>query len=101
MLYSINQKLHLIWRFFIKNLQREGLLKAIATKNSMSVHGRTLLLNICVTRWVENIDEWDRFSTAHPFLVKMCEVIHYGDPDYSLYNNNWPAEHKKNALAFL
>ena len=31
----------------------------------------------------------------------MCEVIHYGDPDYSLYNDNWPAEHKKNALAYL
>ena len=31
----------------------------------------------------------------------MCEVILYGDPDYSLYNDNWPAEHKKNALAYL
>ena len=31
----------------------------------------------------------------------MCEVILYGDPDCSLYNDNWPAEHKKNALAYL
>ena len=67
----------------------------------MSGRGRTPLLNVCVTRWVENIDGWDRFSTAHPFLVKMCEVILCGDPDYSLYNDNWPAEHKKNALAYL
>ena len=59
----------------------------------MSGHGRTPLLNICVTRCVENIDGWDRFSTAFPFLVKMCEVILYSDPDYSLYNDNWPAEH--------
>ena len=28
----------------------------------------------------------------------MCEVILYGDPDYI---DNWPAEHKKNALAYL
>ena len=67
----------------------------------MSDHGRTPLLNVCVTRWVENIDGWDRFSTAHPYFVKMCEVILYGDPDYSLYIDNWPAEHKKNALAYL
>ena len=64
-------------------------------------HGRTPLLNVCVTRWVENIDGWDRFSTAHPFLVKMCQVILYGDPDYSLYKDNWPAEHKNIALAYL
>ena len=31
----------------------------------------------------------------------MCEVILYGDPDYSLFNDKWPAEHKKNALAYL
>ena len=33
----------------------------------------------------------------------MCEVtvILYGDPDYPVYNDNWPAEDKKNALAYL
>ena len=67
----------------------------------MSGHGRTPLLNVCVTCWVENIDGWDRFSTAHPFLVKMCQVILYGDPDYSIYNDNRPAEHKKIALAYI
>ena len=67
----------------------------------MSGHDRTPLLNVCVTWWVENIDRCDRFSTAYSFLVKMCEVIVYGGPDYSLYNDNCPAEHKKNALAYL
>ena len=32
----------------------------------------------------------------HIHFVKVCEVILYGDPDYSLYIDNWPAEHKKN-----
>ena len=31
----------------------------------------------------------------------MCEVILYGDPDYPVYNDNWPAQDKKNALAYL
>ena len=59
----------------VKNLQRveRVFLKQLhcTSKNSMSSHGRAPLLNVCVTRWVENIDGWDRFSTAHPF----CEGV--------------------------
>ena len=87
---------------FVKHSpKREGLLKAIVSKNTEHTSNRSPLLNVCVTRWIENIDGWERFSTAHPFLVKMCEVILYGDPDYPVYNDNWPAEDKKNALAYL
>jgi len=57
--------------------------------------GRNPLLNTCITRWVENIDGWERFSLAHPFLVKMCEVILYGESDYPQYNDNWLPEDKK------
>lgn len=82
---------------FVKNSpKRDGLLKAIVSTNTVhDTSKRSPLLNVCITRWLENIDGWERFSTAHPFLVKMCEVILYGDPDYPLYNDNWPAEDKK------
>ena len=88
--------------FVKKSTKREGLLKAIASKNTL-VHrfSRVPLLNTCITRWVENIDGWERFSLAHPFLVTMCEVILYGDPDFPCYNDNWSPEDKKNALAYL
>ena len=88
--------------FVKKSLKREGLLKAIASKNTL-VHtfSRVPLLNTCITRWVENIDGWERFSLAHPFLVTMCEVILYGDPDFPCYNDNWSPEIKKNTLAYL
>ncbi len=62
---------------------------------------RTPLLNVCITRWVENIEGWERFTLCHPFLVKMCEVILYGDTQLQLYNDGWSAEDKKNALAYL
>ena len=67
----------------------------------MHTFSRVPLLNTCITRWVENIDGWERFSLAHPFLVTMCEVILYGDPDFPCYNDNWSPEDKKNALAYL
>ena len=87
---------------FVKHSpKREGLLKVIVSTNTVHHSSRVPLLSVCITRWVENIDGWERFSTAHPFLIKMCEVILYGDPDYPLYNDNWPTEDKRNALAFL
>ena len=51
--------------------------------------GRKPILNVCVTRSVENIGRLGAFSFSHPFLVKMCEVIFYGDPQLQTYNGGW------------
>ena len=81
--------------------KREGLLKAIYQKGIQSASSRAPLLNVCITRWVENIDGWERFSLSHPFLVGMCEVIIYGDSDYEMYNEGWSVQDKRNAQAHL
>ena len=31
----------------------------------------------------------------------MCEVIIFGDDNFELFNDNWPADDKKNAMAYL
>ena len=62
---------------------------------------RQTLLNICITCWVENIDGWERFSLAHSFLVKICEVILYGSSDFPLFNDGWSSEDKQNALVYM
>ena len=80
--------------------KREALLKAIAGECTYPASRQTLL-NICITRWVENIDGWERFSLAHPFLVKMFEVILYGSSDFPLFNDGWSSEDKQNALAYM
>ena len=49
--------------------KRSGLLKAVVEKGTHQ-SSRITLLNVCVTRWVENIDGWERFALAHPFLMK-------------------------------
>ena len=61
--------------------KREALLKAIAGE-CIYPASRQTLLNICITCWVENIDGWEHFSLAHPFLVNMFEVILYGSSDF-------------------
>ena len=61
--------------------KREGLLRAIYQKGVQEgiASSRVHFLNVCITRWVENIDGWERFTLCHPFLVHWCEVIPYGD----------------------
>lgn len=56
---------------------------------------------MCITRWVENIEGWERFALNHPYLIKMCEVIIYGNSEYEKYNDGWSPEDKRNALAHL
>ena len=62
---------------------------------------RKPLLNVCITRWIENIEGWERFALAHPFLIKMCEVIIYGVSEYEKYSDGWIPEDKRNALVHL
>ena len=83
--------------------KRERLLRAIYQKGVQEgiTSSRAPLLNVCMTRWVENIDGWERFTLCHPFLVHMCEVILYGDDNFETYNDGWIADDKRNALAYL
>ncbi len=81
--------------------KRLNLLKAVVEKGTHQF-SRIPLFNVCVTRWVENIDGWERFSLAHPFLIEMCETILYGNDNFPLYNDrSWTPEDKRNALAHM
>ena len=73
--------------------KREALLKTFAGECTYPASRQTLL-NICITHWVENIDGWEHFSLAHPFLVKMFEVKLNGSSDFPLFNDGWSTEDK-------
>ena len=77
--------------------KRKGVLREIFSQGS-NASSRAPLLNICITRWVENIDGWERLSLAHPFLIKMCEVMLYGDNSFPLYSDGWSPEKKMHLL---
>ena len=73
--------------------KREGFLKTIVHEGIQSGVGvsRTPILNVCITRWVENIDGWERFSLCHLFLVQLCEAIIYGtsEENFKEYSSSW------------
>ena len=83
--------------------KREGLLKAVYQKGVQAGtnQSRNPILNVCITHWVENIAGRERFCLSHPFLIHMCEVIVYGDPEFELHHDNWTAEDKRNAMVHL
>ena len=85
--------------------KREGFLKAIVRKGIQSGVGATRnpILNVCITRWVENIDGWERFCLCHPFLVQLCEAIIYGTAEegFEDYSDGWTPDDKKDDLAYL
>ena len=85
--------------------KREGFLKAVVHKGIQSgiVSSRNPILNVCITRWVENIDGWERFCLSYPFMIQMFEAIIYGtsESDFESYNDGWTADDKTNAMAHL
>jgi hypothetical protein len=65
--------------------KREGLLKQICERQSQDGTGhRSPLLNVCITRWVENTDGWERFMQCLPFIVEMCGVMLFGSEHYPM-----------------
>ena len=56
---------------------------------------------MCITRWVEYIDGFERLTLCHLHLIKVCEIILYGDSTYPMVNEGWTAEVKRNYLAYL
>ena len=38
-------------------------------------NGQKIVFNICVTRWVENVDGYERFLSAIAYIVEALEVI--------------------------
>jgi hypothetical protein len=82
--------------------KREGLLKEVCKRQQqVGVAHRAPLLNVCITRWVENLDGWQRFMQCYPYLIEMCEAIVYGSEHYSMFSDGFSADDKKNAIAHL
>ena len=81
----------------------EGLLKAVCDRGIQAgtPSSRKPLLNICIICCVENIDGWERFCLLQSFLIKMFDIIDYGESEYEKYNDGWNDEDKRNALAHL
>ena len=43
--------------------------------NQYYENGQKVVFDVCVTRWVENVDGYERFLSATAYIVEALEVI--------------------------
>ena len=78
------------------------LLKEVVKQNPHYDRGQKVMFDLCVTRWVENLDGYSMFLVTLPFIVETLEVI-----DYKLHMEKyqewkeWDKESRKRAASLL
>ena len=53
------------------------LLKEVVKQNPHYARGQKVMVDLCVTRWVENLDGYSMFLVILPFIVETFEFIGY------------------------
>ena len=64
-----------------------ALLQEVVQQNPIYSRQQKVIFNVCVTHWVENLDGYDQFLLAYPYIVETLEII-----SHKLYlekNPNW------------
>ena len=51
------------------------LLKKVAEGKQHYRNGQKIVFDICATRWVENVDDYEKFLSAIVYIVEALEVI--------------------------
>ena len=51
------------------------LLKKVVQQNKHFWENQKVIFDVCVTRWVENLDGYERFLRVYPYILETLEVI--------------------------
>ena len=51
------------------------LLQEVVQQNPNCSKQQKVIFNVCITRWVENLDGYNQFLLAYPYIVESLEVI--------------------------
>ena len=51
------------------------LLQEVVQQNPNYSKQQKVIFNVCITRWVENLDGYNQFLLAYPYIVESLEVI--------------------------
>ena len=52
-----------------------ALLQEVVQQNPNYSRQQKLIFDVCVTRWVENVDGYNQFLLAYPYIVETLEAI--------------------------
>ena len=51
------------------------LLQEVVQQNPNYSRQQKVIFNVCITRWVENLDGYNQFLLAYPYIAEALEVI--------------------------
>ena len=60
---------------FLQGSKKMTLLKKVVEENQHYGNGQKIVFDISLTRWVENVDGYERFLSAITYIVEALEVI--------------------------
>ena len=60
---------------FLQGSKKMTLLRKVVEENQHYGNGQKIVFDICLTRWVENVDGCERFLSAITYIVEALEVI--------------------------
>ena len=81
---------------------KKTLLKKVVEGNQQYGNRQEIVFDICATRWVENVDDYETFLSATTYIVEVLEVIAHKMhlekyPDWGV----WDTTSRKRASACL
>ena len=62
-------------KMFVLGLEKMNLLKEVVQQNQHFTPNQKVVFNVCVTRWVENLDGYNLFLLAYPYIVEYSRNI--------------------------
>ena len=60
---------------FVRGSKKMSLLRDVVKKNPHFSEHQKPIFDICVTRWVENLDGYNMFLIVYPFIIEALEVM--------------------------
>lgn len=72
---NVLDKVKDVTQMFVKGSKKMNLLQEVVKQNPNYSEGQKVIFNVCVTRWVENLDGYNQFLLAYPYIVEALEVI--------------------------
>ena len=63
------------YMMFVRGSKKMSLLRDVVKKNPHFSEHQKPIFDICITRWIENLDGYNMFLIVYPFIIEALEVM--------------------------
>ena len=74
-LRNVLDKVNEVSQLFVKGSKKVTLFQEVVQQNPNYSRQQKFIFKVCIFLWVENLDEYNQFVLAYPYIVEALEVI--------------------------